>query len=351
MTAARALLAALVCAGVLAHAQEALPTCAANDKECLYKAVAASSVKKLAFWKRAFEKPLEQRVGPAPQEVREFLLLDNRVHGYPERPRASTVTKEFHDEVVAALAGLPTPVKRRLGDRLAGVLFLDEFGGTGFTDSIADDAGGKGRAFMVLDPTVLAKRTANAWATWKESTPFKPDGRYQLRATIEKPADDTRRQAIQYIVLHELGHVLAVGEDFGPDWNLKASEVPPDARYPFFDLSWSVDRTGNRYESRFEKELPERSNVVYYWGAKLPASAMASVYEHLEQTNFPTLYAATHPSDDFAESFASYVHVVMMRKPFAIVISEEGRVVRSYGSCWEEQRCASKRRILESYLR
>ena len=346
-----ATIAALGCACALAQAQQAGPSCAAGDKECLYKAIAASPVKKLAFWKQAFEKPLEQRVGPAPPEVREFLLLDNLVHGYPERPRASTVTKEFHDEVAAALADLPVPVKRRLADRLAGVLFVDEFGGTGFTDSITDGAGGKKTAFVVLDPTVLAKRTANQWATWKENTPFKPEGRYRLSATIEASADDNRRQAIQYILLHEVGHVFAVGEDFGPDWNLKVSEIPAGARYPFFELSWLADRAGNRYESRFEKELPERGKVVYYWGAKLPASAMAAVYEHLEATNFPTLYAATHPGDDFAESFASYVHVVLMGKPFDIVISEDGHVVKSYGSCWKEPRCAAKRRILESYLR
>jgi hypothetical protein len=346
--AALALAALLGCA--LAYGAEPSVPCAQGDKECLFRLLRANPAKKVAAWKSAFDKPLEQRVGAASPDVVQLLLLDNLVHGYPERPHASQVKEDLRADVVAALAAIPEAVKRRLADRLAGIVFVDEFGGTGFSDSISDENGRKSRAFVVLDPTVLEKRTANSWATWKENTPFKPDGRYALRAAIEKPQDDNRRQAIQYILLHELGHVLGVGGPFHPDWNLKASEVP-DERYPFFELSWSLDRAGERYVNRYGKQLPEAKDTVYYFGARLPASGMAATYTHLEATNFPTLYAATHPGDDFAESFASYVHVVMMGKPFEITIFEDGNVVKRYGPCWSEDRCAAKRRILEEFLR
>lgn len=331
-------------------ASQPTPACGPGDSECAARALAASPVKRLAFWKAAFALPLEQRVGAAPREVIDLLALDNLSHGYPEHPRASTATDELRAEVVAALEAIPEPVKRHLSERLAGILFVDDFGGTGFTDSIADEKGRKSRAFVVLDPTVLQQRTANAWATWKDNTPFKPDGRHELKTTIEDATDDNRRQAIQYILLHELGHVLAVGERFHPDWNLKVSDVPNED-YPFFDLSWSLDRVGNRYVNRFDAIFPERKDVAFYFGAKLPAASMASTYDHLERTNFPTLYAATHPGDDFAESFSSYVHVVMMGKPYSVVIMEGGRVVKRYGACWSEERCAAKRRILEALLR
>jgi hypothetical protein len=341
-------LAVLLAACTAAHAGP-IP-CEASDKQCILKLLRASPAKQLSTWQSAFAKPLEERVGLAPPEVIELLTLDNLFHGYPERPHPSHVADDLRADVVAALAAMPEPVKKRLANRLAGIVFVDEFGGTGFTDSIADEGGRKTRAFVVLDPTVLEKRTANTWATWKENTPFKPDGRHELKATIEKAGDDVRRQAIQYILLHELGHALAVGEKFDPDWNLRASEVP-DERYPFFDLSWTLDRARDRYVNRFADPFPEFKSVVYYFGAKLPASGMAETYSHLERTNFPTLYAVTHPGDDFAESFANYVHVVMMGKPFEIVISEDGRVTKRYGACWNEERCAAKRSILESFLR
>jgi hypothetical protein len=47
----------------------------------------------------------------------------------------------------------------------------------------------------------------------------------------------------------------------------------------------------------------------------------------------------------------SYVHVVMMGKPYSVSIIEDGRIVKRYGPCWSEERCAAKRRILEAFLR
>jgi hypothetical protein len=340
----------LLFASALAHGQDLAIACAPGDKVCLYDALVANPGKKLATWRSWLDMPLEERVGPAPAVVIELLTLDNLYNGYPEQPRASAANEKLKADVVAALESVPEAVKRRLSERLAGIVFVDNFGGTGFTDSIVDEKGHKTKAFVVLDPTVLEKRTANSWATWKENSPFKPDGHHELKATIERPGDDNRRQAIQYILLHELGHVLAVGADFHPDWNLKVSAMP-EHRYPFFELSWSLDRAGNRYVNRFEQQLPERKNVAYYFGAKLSAADMVPAYRHLENTNFPTLYATQHPGDDFAESFASYVHVVMMGRPFEIAISEDGRVVKRYGSCWKEKRCEAKRKILEDFLR
>ena len=61
-------------------------------------------------------------------------------------------------------------------------------------------------------------------------------------------------------------------------------------------------------------------------------------------------FRITHPGDDFAEAFANYVHVVMMGKPFEIAISEGGRPVKTYRPCWEEPRCAAKRRVIEELL-
>ncbi|HUL96323.1 MAG TPA: hypothetical protein VLT89_09945 [Usitatibacter sp.] len=324
--------------------------CKPGEKECAFKALVSHRAKTIAYWSPMFAKPLEQRIGAAPDAVVELIALDNLYNGYPEHPKSARMDPKLKADVIAAFHELPRPVKARLDKRLAGIYFVADLGGTGFTDSIADADGQKHAAFIVLDPRVL-ERTANAWATWKESSPFVPDPRYRLVARIEPPETNDRRHAIQYILLHELGHVLAVGADYHPDWNLKIADLPKDRHYPFFDLSWTVDTEGNRYLSRFEAELPERGDVRYYFGPKLPASRMAQTYEHLEATNFPTLYAATIPGDDFAESFASYVHVVMMGKPFEITISEDGRVARRFGSCWGEERCAGKKKILDELLR
>ena len=93
--------------------------------------------------------------------------------------------------------------------------------------------------------------------------------------------------------------------------------------------------------------MPE---AVKRFGAKPPASEMILAYERLEATNFSTLYAVTQPGDDFAEAFASYVHTVMMKEPFEICILRDGKLAKTYGSCWALERWAAKRRILERFL-
>jgi hypothetical protein len=349
---ARPLLALMfACVSGLAHSQPLPVPCARDDRACALAAGKAHPVKRMAFWKARFAQPVEERAGVAPPELVQFLALDVIHQAIPTDPRAANAHPEVLAEVRAALAGLPQPVKRRLSERLAGIYLAEDFGGTGFTDTIADESGTRVAAFVVLDPKVLEKRAANDWATWKESSPFMPDPRHALHATLEDAAHDDRAQAIQYILLHELGHVLSVGEHFHPDWNLAPAQIPAGERDPFFDLSWGIDRANSTYVNRFAEQLPEAKRVRYYFGPKLAAAEMADTYRHLGKTAFPTLYATTVPGDDFAEAFANYVHVVMLHKPFEIAILEDGKVVERYGSCWDEARCAAKRKILEEFLR
>ena len=323
--------------------------CAAEDRACALAAGKSHPARQMPFWAARFALPVDGRVGIAPPELVQFLALDAIAQGIPARPRMASDNPPVLADVRAALATLPPAVKDKLSARFAGVYLMENFGGTGFTDVIRDPSGHEVAAFVVLDPLVLEQRTANAWATWKESSPFMPDPRYALQATLEDRAHDTRQQAIQYILLHELGHVLSVAGNFHPSWN-DAPPLDAKGRYPFFDISWSVE-PGKGYVTRFADALPERPRVRYYFGAQLHASEMAATYRHLEATAFPTLYAATIPGDDFAESFANYVHVVLLGKPFGISILEDGKVIERYKSCWDEPRCSAKRRILENFLK
>jgi hypothetical protein len=329
-----AVLLALACA--LAHAQEG----ALGPAQ-------AQAVRELARWRPLMQKPLEQRYGAAPPALIGYLIADNEKMGFPERPRAAALEAGFIADFEAAVRGLPAPVKRALEGRFAGVYFVEGLGSTGWTEALQDDEGRNRAGVIVLDYGVLQKLTANAWATWKENTPFIADARYQLQARIETAGEDTRRQAIQYILLHEIGHVLAVGTRLHP-WN----DVAPKAaqgRWPFLDLSWLVS-PGGQYVSRFDAAFSTRGRVVYYLGAKLEGARMEEAYAQLRATSFVTLYGATNPFDDFAEAFASYVHTRLMGRPWEIVISKEGKEVMRYGACWEEKRCAVKRRMVEDVL-
>lgn len=325
--------------------------CAANDKPCLMKVSKAQSARTAAFWKTTLARPIGERIGPAPRELVEYLLVDNLLNDFPEKPRSSRPSEAFVADVRGAIADMPPSVRRVFDDTFAGVWFVDDLGGTGYTDMFRDGDDAPVGGFVVLDAAVLAKFTANAWATWKENTPFKPHEGWQLDARIEDASGDDRRGAIRYILLHELGHVLSINRAIHPRWDVAPSDVPQSARFPFFELSWTIERKEGRYASKFDGDFPMRRAIVYYLGARLAATDMTAAYGSLEKTNFPTLYAATIPGDDFAESFASYVHTVLMKRPWEITIRKDGKVAKTYRSCWEEARCAAKRKILEELLR
>lgn len=343
----RALAAGLVAASS-AFAQGDLP-CRRDDKPCAHKAIADHPVRNLSYWTAALAKPVGERIGPAPRELIEYLALDNIANGYPDRPRAPRLGDDFLADVQAALAALPPAVTAPLGRSLAGIYFIDDFGGTGFFDEIQDASGKAVAGFTVLDPSVL-QRTANAWATWKENTPFRPGAGMKLVAKIQDAAGDTRTNAIQYILLHELGHMAAIGAGVHPSWRLQPKDMTQTERFAFFRLSWRHAPDRKSLVSVFDDDFRQRKDVVYYFGAKLGTAQMLPTYEALRRTNFVTLYGATNPFDDFAEAFASYAHVVVMRKPWEIRIERNGRLVGRYGPCWDEPRCAEKRRLLEELL-
>ena len=340
-----AALALLVPAPALAQA-----ACQPADKACLKRAIIGLPVRRLEMWRADLARPLDARIGSAPPALVDYLTLDNLSHGYPQRPRAATLEPAFQADVQAAIAELPPPVWRLFGQRLIGVYFIEDLGGTGFTDVVTDKAGNRVAGYIVLDAAVLRPLAANAWATWKEGTPFKPQAGHALAARIEDAAGDNRKNAIQYILLHELGHVLSIGNRIHPSWDVEPRDVPASAVYPYFGLSWAIKRRGNRYASLFDAHFPQRRNVAYYFGAKLDAADMVATYDSLERTNFSSLYAATQPGDDFAEAFASYVHVVLQRRPWQILIYKDGKLQKEFGACWEEPRCAAKRALLEEFV-
>ncbi len=337
------------------QAQDEVPVkqpCAGSDKACASQALRTHPLRTIAAWGEALRQPVRTRVGPAAAALVEFLTLDNIQHGYPERPRSARPDAAFMADVQGAMAELPPAVWRVLGEQLLGVYLVDDLGGTGFSDYVVDASGKAVGAYVVLDAAVLGARTANAWASWKESSPFQPSHRYQLQARIADAPQDNRRNAIQYILLHELGHVVAAMRGgIHPPWTLAPRAVEDTSAYPFFNLSWRVDRSANAYRSLFDGAFPQRRQVVYYFGARLQARDMVEVYTQLSRTNFPSLYAATQPGDDFAESFASYVHTVLLQRPWQVTLLRDGEVVKTYGACWSDPRCAQKRSILEALLR
>ena len=324
--------------------------CAAKDQQCARKALAKSPVRTIAFWKSNLARPLEQRIGPAPEELITYLNLDNINQGFDNTPTAAEISGQFRRDLTGAFDGLPPKVKQLASRKLVGIFVVNDLGGTGYSDYVLGGAARPEGGFMVFDAEVLAKRTANEWSTWKESSPFIAGPDFKLEARIESADQDNRQSAIQYIFLHELGHLLSIGRKLHPRWDQPPPKQHSLRNYAFSRLSWKVADSGKDYASVYDATFPLRKDVVFYFGPKLTADKMPTVYAQLRRTNYPTLYAATSPGDDFADSFASYVHSVLLKRPWEIRIYNGNALVTSYGACWDEARCAAKRSILEKLL-
>jgi hypothetical protein len=311
-------------------------------------------VRSLQYWQRENkDQARKTRIGPAPPQLIDYLRRDNTFQGYSEQPvPASENSKIIHD-VEVAVQSLPHSIGIICGRIVFYIaLIRDLGGGTGYSDFVSDSDGSVVGGFIVLDETAL-DRTANAWASWKEGSAFQPSGALSLDVRIETPEDDTRINAIRYILLHEMGHVI--------DAVLGVTQVDggstEDSRSSgFFGLSWLNPSSsqgpilpGDTLQSRFDTSWPGRQTLAFYTfgNSRHTLSEAPVIYEWLGQTNFPTLYAATSPADDFAESFANYVHVVLDKRPYDIRLRQGEHSEDLLGSCWDAPRCASKRVAVE----
>jgi len=325
-----------------------LTACAAGQKACLKSRMDRHEVRTLSFWKDYRCGSVEERLYEPPGALLDYLCLDNRLNGYDARPQGAVADEMFRQDVRRALAELPGPVGNAVKEKLIGIFLVRNLGTTGYTEAVVDQQGRHVAGFVVLDVGSL-RQTANEWATAKERTVFRDDGGGRLQVTLEEKSSDNSQNAIQFILLHEFGHLVSIGEGFHPDWLDEAKPVGAIEDDLFYPLSWRKAKDGSEV-SVFEDVFPERREVRFYGEARLKSSQMAEVYRHLAMTNYVSLYGATGPFEDFAESFALYVHSRLMKKPYRVKITQGGKEVFTYESCWDQPRCAAKQAVLDQWF-
>jgi hypothetical protein len=299
------------------------------------------------YWEDPAE-TLADRVAPAPPEVIDYLVTDNLMWGIDQRPVPATWDDAFEMDMRRALESMPPRVVELISDRMMGLFLVEELGGTAFTERIRDPSM-SGKGFIVLDANAIDK-TANEWSSWKDNSPFEA-GPHRLESIIAKGQEDTRAAAMQYILLHEFGHVISIDSDIHPNWTLDDGRWPPSpGEYPYFDLTWEVDGSGLMV-SKYQLRYPVLLNIPFYFSTpKKPNDQMIPLFDALEKSGFSTPYSVISFGDDFADSFANFVHTKILDKPYQIEIYREDTLIKKYIDCWQQKRCAQKRRFLEDLL-
>jgi hypothetical protein len=230
------------------------------------------------------------------------------------------------------------------------VYLLEEDWGTGTTEGVQDAEGRWQYSYITLNLTALA-RTANAWATWKENSAFRPQPGVRLAVALESREGDKLENAIRFILLHELGHALGLGLGAHGFWDEEG--LPTTSRdSPFVALSWLPDARGG-FVSRYAERFPKLVQARFYRFDKAPLALgdAEAVYQALGQTDLPSLYAVTNIYDDFAETFAVYVHTRLLGKPYRVEVFENESLRVTYTSCIVAKTCPQKVRALEALLK
>jgi len=298
-------------------------------------------------WTARHPLPFHERILPLPAEVRDFVHHVNAATGVDAVPVAAIPDARLRADLREALLGMPAAVRALVDPLLLGICIGRGLGSSGITDIVADAQGRILGCVVLLDLDLLETHTANSWATWKENLPFATGAGFSLSATIATPEQDTRANALQFLLLHEFGHVLTADGDFLPRWWEPLPSSLDARRLAYLDLSWVVTPFGG-VMPRGDFEL--RGVVDFYGKNQLFADAIVTAYTGLECSDFPSLYGATNPYDDFAECFASYVHSEMLGRPYVLRVDLDGAPQAYLDSFWASGRSAAKRGFMEAML-
>ena len=301
------------------------------------------------FWAMMAQHDILDRHGPAPQELVRYVGKVNTALNVDAIPVAAEAPADFLRDMQTAMAQIPAAILDMLDGALLGVYFSTGLGSSAITDVIVNHDGEILGSVVMLDLDAFIDRTANAWATWKENMPFSARERLRLEVEIADGADNTRANAMQFLLLHEFGHVLTAGKQFLPIWWLPPEAMKQTADYDFLRLGWQID-TDKRIVPKTDEDFKERAGIFYYDTKGLDDAAMLSAYRALQDTSFPSLYASTNAFDDFAETFATYVHSVMLGKPARVRIVDDDAVYLERESFWASPQSGPKRAFMQALL-
>jgi hypothetical protein len=232
---------------------QAIPAGAQDSQKELSEKLAKSQIRTAEYWGTDWKnRPLAQRLASAPQPLVDYILMDNQLNGFEERPSAAGPTAVFQRVLAGLLDELTPPVRALAEKNIIGVFLVSDLGGTGYTESVQESDGKIRQAFIVLDRDLLMRRQANDWASWKENSFFaKDDSNVRVSLTIEEKDRDSIENAIRYILLHELGHALAVAGCMHPSWNDPLDQKVSNFAFVGLGWEWKDDRLAEQVSEPF----------------------------------------------------------------------------------------------------
>lgn len=280
----------------------------------------------------------------APTDLESYIQLGNFYDGFPNIPNTHPITKQQHESIYQAVNTLPESILNLVQSRLVAIFWSHNIGGTAISYPVYNHHGKVVGGFIVLDMGLL-KRPANDWATFKEQSPFLIKNIWP-EVTLRPDHSNTMKEAIQFIILHEMGHILSFSREDLPHYEL-TDQLKDIGQYPFSRFSWT-------YTLKKGVASTKPFAHVHFYAAndqKKNEENMIKIYQDLSESNFPSLYGTVKYTEDFAESFAIFVHTKILESPYQVDIkNQRGEILYSYRSCIQTGKCKEKVEYIQNIL-
>ena len=265
------------------------------------------------LWPSACARAPEDRIGALP---------------LPDDPSLRPVPADLAQDMITVVRVLPRPFAKLFRRHVCGVVWMHGAPMTGTLKLVNDDDGQ--HAIILLNVDNL-QSSPNEWLGFKEASVFEPNPDRELRGTMTSPGDERRTVLLEFLLVHELAHVL----------DALANEDQLIAE--FKSVSWP--RT----------DLLASVETLHYaqlrGGEPLSDDQLEAYFDVTSAGAFSDPSATDNAMEDFAESVSSYVHGVLRGRPWKLEVWRRGQLVRTLSLCWGQERCREKQRILEELLR
>ena len=307
------------------------------------------AVRRASFWGDAWrEIDLPERARALPEEAVLSLREDLSERGAASKVSPARDADYMLQDLRDALSSLPQPLKDLVSDRLIGVFLVDGLSGEdGETHNLglALEVSGLWRqhagTIILIDRDETDMKANRAMAGME----YVPAANYRgvsVQTRLARRDDNDRRTTLRYVLLHELGHLIDYDRGITP---ARFSYGDDTAGCGFTCLSWI--KPGRH---RFSPAIDAAMRNVRAGNYDAFVKALPDTFKYLTESNFPSLYGSTLPEEDFAESFAQYVHSVMMGHPWELTLRVDGTIRAQLGSCFLDRRCPGKKAYIANLL-
>lgn len=293
--------------------------------------------------------PLVERAGLLPADAVDSLREELESYGGISKIAPAGAAEYVVKDLREAVEGLPESVRRLVRERLIGVFLVDNLSieGTGEHNlGMAIQVMGMWRqhagTIVLIDRDATDMKANRAMASME----YVPTVEYKgvsVQSRLARRNNDDRRLTLQYVLLHELGHVIDFDRKITPDSFDYGGQT---AGCGFTCLSW-VEPRRHRFSSQIGAAMHSADNDGYDAYVK----ALPTTFRLLSASNFPSVYATSDPAEDFADSFAQYVHSVVLGHPWELTLRINGTIEEQIGSCFLERRCPGKKSYFDRLLR